>query len=517
MQDTIKQDTSVNNKRIAKNTILLYIRMVVMMVVSLYTSRVVLQALGVEDFGLYNIVGGIVVLFSILNGALTSSTQRFLNFELGKGNIEEVSSLFRCSKSIHLILIFIIVLLSETIGLWYINDIMNVPKDRIQAANWIYQFSIVTFCFNVYRVPYNASIIAHEKMDFYAYISIIEAVLKLLIVYLLMLGDFDKLIVYSFLLMIVCILITQCYIIYCKHSFSDAKSGLEWNKNNVKRMFSFSGWSLFGSSAVVSTQQGINLILNYFYGVTLNAASGIANQVTNAMYGFITNMLVAFNPQIVKLYAQNEYDRFFRLVFRASKYSFLLFWIIGLPFFFSAPFILHLWLGDVPDYAVSFCRLTIIYLLVDSLNGPLWSAINAKGKIKVYQIIIGCILLLNIPFCILVLKQGYPPESVWIVKIVFNIVAMVVRLCFMNGLLDFPVRKYLNDVVLPLFLMSILCLVILWAFHFSLHSPSGIILFILESVILSCGLAFVMVFSKEERVFFISYIKKINQYVFKSN
>lgn len=363
-------NTNKDTKRIAKNTLLLYFRMFIMMFISFYTSRVVLNVLGVEDFGLYNIIGGIVVLFSILNGALSSSTQRFLNYEIGKDNKAGVTSVFKNSLSLHLILICVILILSESIGLWYVNNLLDVPIGRLRAANYIYQFTIATFVLNVLRVPFNASIIAYEKMNFYAYISIAEAILKLLIVYLLLMSVYDKLIIYGFLMMMVTLIINMAYIIYCSYSFNDIKIGLSWNKEKIKSITSFSGWNLFGSVAVVSSQHGINLILNYFCGVALNAAAGIANQVTSAMYGFISNFQVAFNPQIVKLYAQNKKEDFFKLIFRASKFSFILFWLIGLPVLLTTPIIFDIWLNQIPEHSVSFTRIIIIYLLIDALNVP---------------------------------------------------------------------------------------------------------------------------------------------------
>ena len=427
-----------------------------MMGVSLYTSRVVLQKLGVDDFGLYNIVGGIVVLFSVLNSSLAGSTQRFLNYELGKGNEESVDSVFQNSLALHLVLCIILLLLSETVGLWYINSIMNVPTERTEAANIVYQFSVITFCVNVLRVPFNASIIAYEKMDFYAYISIVEAVLKLSIVYLLSICDFDRLIFYSFLVMSVTCIINASYMVYCSKAFAAIHAKLQWDKGRIKAMLSFSGWSLFGSTAVISAQHGINLVLNYFCGVGLNAAAGIANQVTSAMYGFISNFQTAFNPQIIKLYAQQKREELFNLVFTASKISFLLFWMISVPVLYSAPLILDLWLDSVPPHAVSFCRVIIVFLLIDALNGPLWTAVNATGKIKNYQILMSSILLCNIPVAIIMLKIGYEPESVWITKIFFNAVAMIGRIYYLIKLIQFPVLNYIRNVIIPIMSVSII-------------------------------------------------------------
>lgn len=447
------------NKRIARNTLLLYIRMFIMMGVSLYTSRVVLQKLGLDDFGLYNIVGGVVVMFSVFNSSLAGSTQRFLNYEMGRDDVSSVNKVFQCSIMLHVILCVILIILAETIGWWYINTYLNVPSDRYDAARIVYQLSVLTFCINVVRVPFNACIIAHEKMDFYAYVSIAEAGLKLLVAFMLTMCAFDRLIFYSFLILLVTVFVNSSYMIYCSKTFPNIKAKLLWDREKIKGMLSFSGWSLFGSAAVISAKQGINLVLNFFCGVGLNAAAGIANQVTSAMYGFISNFQTAFNPQIVKLYAQDQFNDFFNLIFRASKFSFLLFWLISVPVLLYAPMILDFWLDEVPPHAVSFCRVIIIYLLIDALNGPLWTAVNATGKIRIYQILMSGIILCNIPVAIVLLWFGLEPELVWFSKIIFNIVAMIVRLAYLRRIVGFSCYKYITNVITPLLLVIFLTIV----------------------------------------------------------
>ena len=444
------------NKRIAKNTLLLYIRMFIMMGVSLYTSRVVLQKLGVDDFGLYNIVGGVVVLFSVFNSSLAGSTQRFLNYEMGREDVSSVNKVFQCSIMLHVILCVILIILAETIGLWYINTYLNVPLGRYDAASIVYQLSVLTFCINVLRVPFNACIIAHEKMDFYAYVSVAEAGLKLIVAFMLTMCDFDRLILYSVLILLVTVLVNVSYVIYCSKNFPDIKTKILWDRKKIKGMLSFSGWSLFGSAAVISAQHGINLVLNFFCGVGLNAAAGIAHQVTSAMYGFISNFQTAFNPQIVKLYAQKQLNDYFNLIFRASKFSFLLFWLISVPVFLYAPMLLEFWLDEVPPHAVSFCRVILIYLLIDALNGPLWTAVNATGKIRIYQILMSGIILCNIPVAILLLWFGLAPELVWISKIIFTIIAMIVRWGYLRRIVGFPYCKYITNVIIPLLLVIFL-------------------------------------------------------------
>ena len=447
------------NKRIAKNTLLLYIRMFIMMGVSLYTSRVVLQKLGVDDFGLYNIVGGVVVLFSVFNSSLAGSTQRFLNYEMGREDVSSVNKVFQCSIMLHVILCVILIILAETIGLWYINTYLNVPLGRYDAASIVYQLSVLTFCINVLRVPFNACILAHEKMDFYAYVSVAEAGLKLIVAFMLTMCDFDRLILYSVLILLVTVLVNVSYVIYCSKNFPDIKTKILWDRKKIKGMLSFSGWSLFGSAAVISAQHGINLVLNFFCGVGLNAAAGIAHQVTSAMYGFISNFQTAFNPQIVKLYAQKQLNDYFNLIFRASKFSFLLFWLISVPVFLYAPMLLEFWLDEVPPHAVSFCRVILIYLLIDALNGPLWTAVNATGKIRIYQILMSGIILCNIPVAILLLWFGLAPELVWISKIIFTIIAMIVRWGYLRRIVGFPYCKYITNVIIPLLLVIFLTII----------------------------------------------------------
>ena len=365
-----EQSVSENNKRIAKNTLMLYVRMMLIMLVSLYTSRVILKTLGIENFGIYNIVGGIVVLFSFINNAMVSSTQRYLNYELGRQNLDEAKKIFSASLTIHFIIAGIIIFLSETIGLWFLNKYINIPEGRIVAANWVYQFSILTFAVNIIRTPYNASIIAYERMSFYAYISIIEVVLKLIIVYAIVIFA-DRLIAYSVLVFIVAILILICYIIFCLSKFPICKYKYEYNKLRYASLLNFSGWSMFGALANTGAQQGINILLNMFFGVTVNAAMGIAHQVNSALYSFVSNFQTAFNPQIIKSYAANDRSYFFSLILHTSRYSFYLLLILAFPVILCCQEILQIWLVDVPEHAVAFCQLVIIFSLIDAWQGPL--------------------------------------------------------------------------------------------------------------------------------------------------
>lgn len=446
--------STVNNKRIAKNTLMLYIRMFVMLAVGLYTSRVVLQALGATDYGIYNIIGGVVVLFSFLNGSLTSATRRFLNFNLGKKDYEAVHKVFCMSMNIYFILAFVIFVLAETIGLWFVGTQLNIPPERSYAASWAYQFTIITFIINLLRIPYNASITAYERMDFYAYISLAEVTLKLLVVYLLYTTSYDKLIVYAFLYTLVPFIITLIYKYYCNRKFETTRYKKIWDKDIFLQMFSFSGWSLFGSAANMSAQQGLNILINIFHGVTANAAVGIANQVSSHVYQFISNFQIAFHPQIIKSYAAKETDSFYRLVFQSSKFSYYLMFLLSLPLMMTTQTLFEIWLTEVPQYAVIFCQLLLVFFLIECLATPLWMSVEATGQIKKYQILMACCILLNFPLVYIFYKLGYPVYAAWIIRIVIHVITFIVRLLYMKTKLLFPIRQYIQKVIIPVFMVS---------------------------------------------------------------
>lgn len=445
-----------SNQRIAKNTFLLYLRMFVTMIISLYTARIVLQVLGVDDFGIYNVVGGLVVLFSFLNGAMASATQRFLNVELGKGDIACVQKVFSMSMTCYIIIILVIVLLAETIGLWFLERQMNIPVNRAHAAFWVYQLSLLAFCINILRVPYNASIIAFEKMSFYAYISIIEGGLKLIIVWLLLISDFDKLISYAFLILLISILVLIAYKLYCNRKFDVCSYNFFWDANLCKSLLGFSAWSLFGSLSNLLSSQGINLLINIFCGVAMNAAMGIANQVNTVIFSFVSNFQTAFSPQIMKSYSVDGKGNFMKLIFQTSKFSYYLMFILSVPVVLNMQYLLMLWLVNVPDYTVVFCQITIIISLIDAVSGPLWMSIQATGKIRNYQIILGTISLLNIPISFYLLKLGIDPVSILIVRLILNMIIFIVRLFLLKIYINFPVKLYVKNVVWTLLKISAL-------------------------------------------------------------
>lgn len=451
---------SANNKRIAKNTLLLYFRMLMTMAISLYTSRIVLATLGEVDFGIYNVVGGFVTMFTVISGAMTTATQRFLSFEIGKKTNGNVKSMFSTAIIIHFILAAIILICAETIGLWFLNTHMKFPDDRYVAANWVFQFSLLTFIINVISVPYNAAIIAYEKMKAFAYVSIIEVTLKLLVVYLLMISTVDKLVLYSILLALIAITVRIIYGIYAKRNFLECKFDWKWNKTYGKNVMSFVSWNLIGSLAGVAKEQGINVLLNIFFGATVNAARGIAYQVLNAMNGFVNNFQLAMNPQIVKSYASNEKYDMFNLVFRGSKLSYLLLFTMSLPVILETPFILNIWLKDVPSYTAIFTRLVLITALIDSLSGTLITSMHASGKVRDYQIIVGGISLMTLPTTYYFFKLGYPPYTAMCIGITISIICHFARLILLYKTINLPIGRFIKCVTLKVLLISILSTII---------------------------------------------------------
>lgn len=443
-----------DSRRLAKNTIYLYIRTLVVMLITLYTSRVVLQVLGASDFGIYNVVGGIVIMFSFISGALATATQRFLSFALGKNDMKECQDIFCMSLITYYAIAVIIVILAELIGLPFMITQMNFPEDRWTAVHWVYQLSIISFCFNIVRTPYTASIIAYEKMTFYAYISIIENVLKLLIVFLLMVTDGDKLIIYSILMAAVIGITNVIYYIWCKRQFTTCVFHKIWDKVLFKKLFSFSSWSMFGSLANVGANQGVNIIFNIFCGVLVNAAMGIASQVQSAISAFVSGFQTAMSPQLVKLYAAGEFVNLNVLIDRTSRLSYCLLFMFGMPAIIYCRPVLELWLGVVPEYAVQFSQLMIMFSLIESLSAPIFFSVQATGKIKYYQIIISVILLLNLPLTYLLLKLGYTPIECLASRVALQAVIHVWRVFYLNIIMTFEIRRYLFDVLARLFVVT---------------------------------------------------------------
>lgn len=466
-------DTSANNKRIAKNTMLLYVRMLFIMAVQLFTSRVVLNTLGIVDYGLYNVVGGIVSMFAFLNGAMVTSTQRYITFELGKGNLQRLKEVFTTSVQIHLIISLIIIILGETIGLWFLYEKMVIPEERFTAAMWVYQLSILTMCVQVMSVPYNSDIIAHEQMGVFAAISVIEVVLKLAVVYMLVIGDFDKLILYAILIAAIQLLIRFFYIKYCNKRFPESILISIFDKQLVKEMGKFMGWNIWGNLAGTLFSTGLNLLLNVFFGPVVNAARAVAVQVETAIAQFSTNFLMAVNPQITKLYAQNNLQDMHKLLFRASKFTFILLLVLSLPVMIETEMILKVWLKIVPNYTVVFLRLLLCIVIVDSVARPLMTAAAATGNVKLYQSLIGGILLSIVPIAYIVLKLGGSPDSVYVVHLVICVIAFFTRLWVIKPMIQLSIQQYFSNVILRCMIILAVSLPLCLLFKSAL--PTGII------------------------------------------
>jgi O-antigen/teichoic acid export membrane protein len=479
-----------SNNKIAKNTLLLYIRMLLSMVITLYTSREVLNTLGVEDFGIYSIVAGVIIMFGFLNSAMAASTQRFLTFELGKGNQVKLQNIFNASMTIHIIIAIFIFLLAETVGLWFLNSSLNIPTHRMFAANCVYQFSVLTFVFNVVNVPYTASIIANERMGFYAVVGFLEVLLKLFVVFILITSSYDKLIFYSFLLLVVSVFIRFIDSIYCRRNFVECNSfKLIWDRDVLPEMGRFAGWNLFGVAAGISYNQGVNVLLNIFYGATINASRGIAYQVQGAVSNLVTNFQMASAPSITKEFAQRHYENSFRLVFKISKFSFFLLLFISIPLLIQTKTIITLWLKIVPEYTIIFTQLIIIDVLVNSLSGPLHVLIQATGNIKKYQIFVSGLLLLNLPTSYLFLKLGYTPEITVLTSIFYSFVALILRLIILKKNIDFPLGSYCTAVLIKVvvvgFISFLFPLIINNYLGFDLYSLILIFIIAMFSVVFS--------------------------------
>lgn len=452
--------SSVNdNKRIAKNTIFLYIRTIVVLLVSLYTSRVVLQVLGAKDLGIYNVVGGIVTMMSFFQAAQTKATSRFITYELGKHSSNKIlQKVFSVCMTIHLIIAIISLIFGETIGLWIITHWTDIPLERQTAAMWVYQFALIVFCCQIVRVPYDAIVVAHERMSMYAYMSILEAVLLLGMAFLLMVTPGDSLIYYSASVAFIAFIVFLCYYIYVRRLFDAYRYKPLWDKEYSMRILSFSGWTLLGSSANTATQQGTNLLMNNFVGLIANAALGFASQVNIAVSKFVNGFSTAFTPQIIKLYAQKDYESMHILMNRSSKFSFVLCYLMALPLIINMGFILSLWLGNnIPMYTKEFCQLILVCTVFDATTGVYNTTITATGKIKYYQTAISLSFLLDLACCYVLLVCSINPVFVFGSRIMTRgIINMLIGLYFVKSYTHFDILNYSKTVLLNIILTMII-------------------------------------------------------------
>lgn len=448
---------NINNKRIAKNTLYLYIRMLISMVLSLYTSRVIINVLGIDDFGIYSVVGGVVLLFSFVGNALRNATQRFMSYNLGKEDFPEANKVLNMSLQCHALYALVLIVLAGSIGLWFVINKLNLPEGRYDAAIIVYLISVLTFVVQIFQSPYHATIISNEKMSFFATISIVDVVLKLVIVFLLTVSPVDKLITYGLLLLMVSVVSLLLPMIYCYHKLGYERFRVVKDGDLFRQIFGYAGWSMYGGLAYVGAQQGGNFLINIFGNVAANGAFGIANQASSVLYGFVSNFQSAINPQIVKSYSSGQFKEMFALINRSSYFSYYIFLVLAAPIIVGIEYIIELWLGNCPEYAANFCRLMFLYFLVDSIQAPLWMLIGATGKMRVYSIWSGTLTLLNIPLAWLMLKLGCDIYWVFYVKIIINVVISCIRPFYLKHLLpSFSLKRYCEDALKRPLLVSII-------------------------------------------------------------
>lgn len=498
-------------KRMAKNAGMLYFRMLLTMAVTLYTSRVILQTLGVEDFGIYNVVAGFVTMLGFLNSAMSSATQRFLAFELGKPGDKDMAGIFSMSLNIHILIALFVLILGETLGIWFVRTQLTIPIDRMVAAEWVFHLAVLSFMVSIISVPYNALIIANERMGIFALVSIIDVTLKLLIVFMLSWFGMDKLILYAILTLAVVFIIFMIYRSYCKVKFAESRFRLYWDKKLFHIMLSYTGWNLWGNVASVMSGQGVNVMLNIFFGPSVNAARAIAMQVSGALNNFVQNLQVAINPQIIKSYAAEDMAYMHQLVCYGAKYNFFLLFLLSMPVLINTETVLQIWLDVVPEYTSMFIKLIIFNILIDCISAPLMTSAQATGSIKLYQAIVGGLLLFNLPLSYLVLKTGAEPYSVIYIGILVSVLALIARLIILKKLLFLPVKKFLKEVLGRAALITLSVSVLYYFLFEFLLIRKG---FWWDSILISICVLFIIIllgFDRMERGFVISKLRyKIN-------
>lgn len=499
-----------NNKRIAKNTLVLYVRTIIVMAITLYSSRVVLSSLGVTDFGIYNAVGGFVMFFMLLSSSLSAAISRYITFELGKGDIERLKIIFSVSRITMVALAVIILILIEGLGVWFLNSQMNIPTERLFAANWVFQLSVASFIFNLLYVPYEASIVAHEHMRAYAYVSILNAVLLLVAAVITEYIPFDKLIFYSFGVFVVAFFIRNIYIFYGKKQFEECRAKWLFEKKIFNEIFNFAGWNFIGASSSILRDHGVNILINIFNGPTVNAARGIAMQISTALNRMVGSFTTALNPQITKSYAVNKKDEWLGLVFWGAKFSFFLMFLFSLPIFLESGIILEIWLGNVPEHTIVFVRLVLVYILLESISNSMIVLMLATGEIKTYQILVGGTQMLNFPLSLIALKIGFPPESTFWISIIVCIMCLVVRLIMLRRMINFPVSSFVKEVLMRDLFVSIFSLPIPCIIIYTFNSGYLRLLLITIVSIMSCVFSIFFIGCKrKERNIIVNKIKSL--------
>ena len=471
---------------------MLYFRMFFLMILGLFTSRVVLQALGETDYGIYNVVGGVVALFTVISGALTTAVTRFITFEMGKGSEAQLNKVFSTAVNVQILLCAIIIILAEPIGLWFIDNRMTIEPDRIPAARLVMHFSLLSFVVNLMSVPQMASITAHEKMSAYAYIGILDGALRLAAALIISKASTDRLVLYAVLMAVALIIVRCAYGIYCRVNFPECRYRFIYDKSLIRQMFSFAGWSFIGSASGVLRDQGGNILVNIFFGPAVNAARAVAVQLNGAIQSFITNFMTAVNPQITKSYASGDHAYMFSLMRKSSRFSFYLLLILALPILFNTDSIMSVWLETVPAHSVLFVRLFLIFTLCESVSQPLITSMLATGNIRNYQIVVGGLQLLNLPVSYLCLKSGAAPESTVMVAIVISQICLAARLLMLEKMIGLSVKEFISRVYLNVIYVAAAAIVIPLIISFFL--PDGILWTLLSVVVSALSAALSILF-----------------------
>lgn len=504
-------ETSDNNKRIAKNTLFLYFRMLLLMAVSLYTGRVMLRSLGEVDYGLNNVIYGVIAMFAYLNNTLATSTSRFITFGLGKNDIEKVGAFFNNSFGIHFCYAIILFVVLETGGTWFVNNVLNIPEDRMFACNIVFQVTIFSSFLQIIRVPFNALIIAHERMNIFAYLGIYDAVMKCLVAIAISHSSFDRFILMALLLLVNEVIVYVMYWVYCRRQFSDVcRLSKHYSKEIIRSMLGFTTWSLFGSTAMMARNHGITILINLFFGATVNAANAIAYRVNTAITNFTNNFTIALNPQITKTYAAGENEAMKKLIFRGSRFSFYLLLLLCYPVLFETDYLLGLWLGDYPNYSATFTQWVLVLSMVEIFNNSVGCAVQATGNIKWYQIVIGSIQLLTFPVAYLLYSFGMPPYAALMTMVALGIIAILVRLYFIKHLLKISPIEYLTGVLLKCGLIAALAVIVPAFLVYQMED--SLVRFL--SIAVCCTLSttiiiFLLGVSKSERVFLKNVVLKV--------
>lgn len=505
-------DNTAKGKRIAKNTMMMYMRMFITMSISLYTSRIVLNALGVENFGIYNLVGGMVTLFAFVNAAMMAATQRFVNFELGRGNEDGLSAVFKTAYFIHICIASAIILLGVPLGQFFVEHKLQIPQESHPQALWVLYFSVAVCALQILTLPFNADIIAHEKINVYAWISIFGCASRLGVAFLIKSASDDvRLVAYAALLLGLEIILSAINIIYCRRHFSEVRGRLRIHKDKLKEMGQFAVWALIGCTAGAFAGQGLNVLLGMFFTPVVNAARGIAVQVQSAVTTFGSNINTAMTPQITQSYASGDYDFFFNILYRGSKYVFFMMALIAIPIMIRTDYILVLWLKDVPEYTVTFLRWIICGTLIESISFPLMRASDASGKIRIYHSVVGGILLLILPISYVALKLVNNPTIVFVVYVSVQTLAWFARLVILRRTIGLSIRKYIREVMLrvvSIFALSLAaCSFLTSAFP---QNFGGLICVVLVTTTLTCALAYTIGLDRSERRFLLSKLSGLN-------